>query len=94
VPENGDFRQTVTLALNGAFSNQTFDVYLEQGGGSEASHLLVGSFTTNGSGNGSFSGSILVPDAASLIDIELVFDGESVFTHRYIVKDYQFGPCD
>jgi hypothetical protein len=86
------FRQTIQVQLSGAAPNTAFDVYIDQeSAGTAASHVFVGTFTTDGAGNASFSGSIVVATAASQVDNEIVLQGDSPFEHQYIQES--FTPC-
>ena len=84
--------QTVKVNLVGALANQAYDVYIDQDSqGSGASHLFAGTFTTNGSGDGSFTGTISVPAAATVVDNEVVLQGDSFTAHQFIQQS--FTPC-
>jgi len=89
---SGGFQQTIQVNLVGAAPNTAFDVYIDQGSqGSSTSHIFVGTFTTNASGNAFFTGSIIVPTAAAVVDNEIVLQGASFVEHQYI--QMSFVPC-
>jgi hypothetical protein len=88
----GGFRQTIQVNLTGAPANTAYDVYIDQeSAGIFSSHLFVGTFTTNASGNAFFTGSIVVPVAASEVDNEIVLHNASPFEHEFI--QFSFIPC-
>jgi hypothetical protein len=85
----GGFRQTITIELRGALANTSFDVYIDQQSvGTAASHRFVGTFTTNGSGDASFTGSIVVATAATRVDNEIVLAGGLFSAHQYIQQSF------
>lgn len=88
----GGFIQSFQVSLSNAPSNTTYDIYADQNSaGTIAAHLFVGRITTDGSGNGSFTGSIQVQTAANTMDIELVLQGASPTAHQFIQPS--FTPC-
>jgi hypothetical protein len=84
-------RLTVYVQLVGAAADTAFDVYVDVAGGSAGVHRLVGTFTTDGSGDGILTGSIVVPTVAATIDNEVVLKGDSSSRHQYIRE--LFSPC-
>ena len=87
----GGIRLSVYVQLTDARPNTTFDMYVDIGGGTAGNHHLVGSFTTDSLGNATFTGSIVVPSVAALIDNELVLGSDSASAHQYIRE--LFAPC-
>ncbi len=84
--------QTVTVNLMGAFRNRAYDVYIDQDSRGDEFHRYAGTFTTDASGNGSFTGTIIVAGVCpSVVDNELVLAGESFGNHQFIQNS--FTPC-
>ena len=79
------------VQLADATPNAVFDVYVDTAGGTAGQHRPVGSFTTDGLGNATFTGSIVVPTVGPLIDNEVVLGGQSPSLHQYI--RLLFSPC-
>ena len=78
-------------ALSQELDDTAFDFYVDIGGGSAGVHRLVGTFTTDGLGNGTLTGSIVVSTVASTLDNELIQQGENPSNHQYIRE--LFAPC-
>lgn len=81
------FIQQFQVVLNGAAPSTQFDVYIDQNSaGSAASHIFAGTFTTDASGNATFTAKVTVPVAATQVDNEIVLHDptRSNFTeHQY-----------
>jgi hypothetical protein len=82
---------TVYVQLIDAAPDTPFDVYVDVTGGSSGDHRFVGTFTTDGLGNGTFTDSILVSTVATTIDNEVILRGEVPSRHQYIRQ--LFAPC-
>lgn len=84
--------QTVTVNLMGARRNTAYDVYIDQDSRGDEFHRHAGTFTTDASGNGSFTGTITLAGVCpSVVDNELVLDGHGVGDHQFIQNS--FTPC-
>lgn len=82
------------INLTGAAANTSFDVYIDQeSAGNATSHKAAGTFTTNGSGNATFTNTIDVAGTCpSVVDNEIVLQGASFTAHQYIQQS--FNPCE
>jgi hypothetical protein len=90
-PVAGGVRLTLYVQLSDAAMNTVFDIYVDTGGGAAGLHQLVGTLTTDGLGNGTFTGSIVVSGVAPTIDNEVTLQGDSPSNHQYIRE--LFSPC-
>ena len=86
------FRLTVYVQLTDAARNTDFDVYVDVAGGTAGQHVRVGSFTTDGLGNVTFTGSIDVPMVAARIDNEVILKGQAPSLHQYIRELFETCP--
>jgi hypothetical protein len=81
----------VYVQLADAAPDTVFDVYVDVAGGTAGQHRPIGSFTTDGLGNATFTGSIVVPTVAAAIDNEVILGGDVPSRHQYIRQ--LFSPC-
>ena len=84
-------RLRVYVDLVDATPNSSFDVYVDVEGGSAGVHRFVGTFATDGTGGGTFSGSIDAPTVAARIDNEVILGGGIPSQHQFIRQ--LFEPC-
>jgi hypothetical protein len=88
---SGGIRLTAYVQLTDAEPNTSFDFYFDVAGGSAGVHQLAGTFTTDSSGNATFTTSLVVTSVAATIDNEIILHGQNPRFHQYIRE--RFAPC-
>lgn len=91
---DGTCEQTFVVNITGATPNKFFEVWIDQNSyGSDASHLLAGSFYTDDNGDATFASTFNTGGACpSIVDNEIVSVSGEYTWHEYIQDS--FTPCN